>query len=449
MRISSHHALSALAACATASAFGFSAQITDTKTDQNGQTGAVTVTYRLTGEDAVVTADVQTNANLNGKWTSIGPANYTGMTGDVWKKVTADGSLRTISWPTLGDGETKPPTFGRRVRVVLTAWSTNAPPDYLVINLDRSRTIPHAYYTAEALLPAGGSVTNKVYKDDFLVMKRIHAAGVTWMMGNDAVAKKGYAVGGVSERATEVAHPVMLTHDYYIGVYPITAAQHSRIMNKEYVDSRTPAVNIGYLSCRGGKTGAGGRFPSYKDDGTFDWETSHGVEPSYLIGKLRSWTGFKWIDIPTEAEWEFAARAGSSRGVYYTTDMTYATLEASYARVSGNKGQADCEGRTGNLATVGSYLPNGFGLYDMLGNASECVLDWYEDWSTCNEGGPIDASFVRVDPVGPATGSSRVMCGGHYSWGVGYTYIGNRSVGSAAPGWDGGLYGARVCLTLR
>ena len=429
-------------ACCGSSLWAFSSVITDTKTEQDEQTGAVTVTYKLTGEDAVVTADVQTNSVQNKAWASIGPANYTGMTGDLWKKVTADGSVRTISWPTLADGETRPPKFDKHVRVVLTAWSTNAPPDYLVINLNYNKSTPPAYYTDEALLPEGGSVTNKAYKEDQLVLKRMHAAGVTWMMSNDYVAKQG--INTVScRRSSEIAHPVMLTHDYYIGVFEITEAQNAWIRGSATIpDSRVAAKGMGFWTVRGSSKGT--KFPSYKEDGSFDWETSYGTDDGYFVYYLRRRTKFPWIDIPTEAQWEFAARAGS-RGVYYS-GVTLSNL-GEYARYSSNKGQADCEGKTGSIATVGSFKPNAFGLYDMIGNLAECTLDRVENWSTCNNGGPIDANEVWVDPVGAKTGTNRCYAGGMYDWGDGYTYIGRRW--DVAPEWSGGYYGVRVCLTLR
>ena len=95
--------------------------------------------------------------------------------------------------------------------------------------------------------------------------------------------------------------------------------------------------------------------------------------------------------LPTESEWEYAARAG-------TFGPRYGDLD-DVAWYSGNSG-----GRTHD---VGGLDPNDWGLYDMLGNAWEWCHDWYDDYP----------SGSVTDPWGPSTGSARVSRGG--SWGLG------------------------------
>lgn len=441
-------------ACCGTSHWAFSSIITDTKTEQDETTGAVTVTYKLTGEDAVITADVQTNSVQNKAWASIGPVNYTGMTGDVWKKVVADGSVRTISWPALADGETKPPKFDKHVRVVLTAWSTKAPPDFFVIDLTKEE-VP-AFYTHEVLLPYGGSVQNQAYKDRYLLMKRIHAAGITWMMGNDPVAKK--QVSTSYQRATDYAHPVVLTHDYYIGVYELTKAQRNRIEN-EAVPDASPRVAenfLGFCTLRGQTDGV--KYPVFTD-GKFDYLESAKVDSGSVIANLRAKADNEFLfDLPTWAQWEFAARAGSRSvlpdGVAYTQANT-----EKYARVSSNKGTADCEGLKGNIATVGSYLANGFGLYDVLGNVSEATLDRlandYVASPTKTYAYPwlYPADEVTVDPIGgtDTAVNSRAYFAGCYDQDWNNAYIGRwqNAISWTDMKWSYGYLGARIALTLR
>ncbi len=93
--------------------------------------------------------------------------------------------------------------------------------------------------------------------------------------------------------------------------------------------------------------------------------------------------------LPTEAEWEYAARAG-------TTGVRYGELDK-VAWYAGNSG--------GRLSPVGLLPANAWGLHDMLGNVWEWTADWYGAYRTYN-------GFAAVSPTGPGTGSLRVFRGG-------------------------------------
>ena len=130
---------------------------------------------------------------------------------------------------------------------------------------------------------------------------------------------------------------------------------------------------------------------------TYNWPSTAEVEPSTFIGRLHSRTGFNF-DLPTEAQWEYACRAGTTSKYNNGGDS-----ESDLKKLGRYKGNAS-DGKGGYSSahtTVGSYEPNAWGLYDMHGNVYEWCLDWYGDLA----GGVID-------PEGPLSALGRVGRGG-------------------------------------
>ena len=173
------------------------------------------ITYDLAGEAAVVTVDIQTNtmSDASGEYVSIGDANLHFMSGDV-NKLVQTGEGHTILWrpdKAWPGHAVDTPT----VRAVVTAWERDAPPDYMVCDLQSNGCIN--YYTSEAALP-DGPATNDIYKTTKLLMRRIHAANVVWTMG--AANLNSHTTDGA-----ETPHSVTLTEDYYMGVFEITRGQ--------------------------------------------------------------------------------------------------------------------------------------------------------------------------------------------------------------------------------
>ena len=227
-------------------------------------------------------------------------------------------------------------------------------------------------------------VTNDAkYATSHLVVRRIPAGTFTYGTAEDSPA---YAANDIAPVQVTISKP------YYMGVFEFTVAQFVQLTNRT-VDvserSRQPSnyKSYGRNNAVDDLRGTAAAWPTVED----------GVGASTIIGRLRARTGVDGFDLPTEAQWEMAARAGST-GVYYSS--TGDTLNSEAVGKIARAAQS-----TGNTYTnAGNFRPNAYGLYDTLGNAWEMVLDWYE----ANH--EPDAS----DPKGPETGTQRVLKGGYY-----------------------------------
>lgn len=112
--------------------------------------------------------------------------------------------------------------------------------------------------------------------------------------------------------------------------------------------------------------------------------------------------------LPTESEWEFACRAGTTNVFYVGSTLTngMANFDSRYSYVGGTGTVFDTNGVLLNHpVSVGSYPPNPKGLFDMAGN----LWEWCSDWYTNYPASPV------VDPQGPATGTQRVFRGGTFN----------------------------------
>ena len=246
------------------------------------------------------------------------------------------------------------------VSLLRVAESPVTPNLYYVIDLSGGPDAVNYPITTLSAMPAGGWTDE--YKTTKLVLRKIDAG--TFMMG-----------GSVS---TTISQP------FYIGVFEVTGKQYSLVMGGD--GDMRPQMSISYNTIRGSSAGAG-------------WPASSLVDGTSFFGKLRAKTGLDTFDLPTEAQWEYACRAGTT-STYNNGGNTEDDLKT-LGRYSGN-GSDGRGGYSSGATVVGSYSPNAWGLYDMHGNAYEWCLDWYGSLA----GG--------TDPKGATSGSYRVVRGG--SW---------------------------------
>lgn len=289
----------------------------------------------------------------------------------------------------------------------MTAKSRAARADYVVIDLSKGpsvSTFPVRYLSS---IPRAGWTDE--YKTTKLVMRRIPDGTFTMGSPNNEPGR----VGG------EIQHQVTLSKGFYIGVFEVTQRQWERVMgnwpsrftNVTARDTR-PVENVTYYEIRENPLPVASHWEKGSAISS-NWPQSSGVYVESFMGKLRKKTGLATLDLPTEAQWEYACRAGTTTGLNSGKELTNPNLtgpntnpnlsELGRYRDNHPGGYSDDFGVStdGGTAKVGSYLPNAWGLYDMHANVREWCLDWHGKYP---ENGH--------DPLGPASGSRRVVRGG-------------------------------------
>ena len=263
-------------------------------------------------------------------------------------------------------------------------------------------------------------VTNDVkYKSTHMVLRKIPANGKSFkfLKGNSKIN----GGNGVN---------VSFTNDFYIGVFEVTQAQFAKTLTHPFAatgdvgSNETNALYTAYRPVNRVPFGKSGRRSLRGVTNGVLWpEGDHTTLDSGSYFKLmQSRTGLVF-DLPTEAMWEYACRGMSTKGEIYTGNYSNDAQGQKIMRafhINGSNGAYTSAGfnntcgrdvdLTDGPAWVGSYLPNAWGLYDMLGNLWEICLD------RIGNVGPEDL----VDPRGPvvswnSTPTDRVVRGGAYN----------------------------------
>ena len=196
----------------------------------------------------------------------------------------------------------------------------------------------------------------------------------------------GDAKGDEDERPV---HKVTISRPFYLGKYLVTQEQWQAVRGpsnpSSHKGSEHPVENVSWPDCR-------------------KFIEALNAKPPAATGRFR---------LPTEAEWEYACRAGSS------TRYSFGDSAADLGRYAWFDGNAE-----ENSHAVGLKQPNAWGLYDMQGNLWQWCADWY--------GGDYYKGSPGTDPSGPPSGQYRVQRGGAWLFGPDFCRSAARSFGGSS-----------------
>jgi formylglycine-generating enzyme required for sulfatase activity len=249
----------------------------------------------------------------------------------------------------------------------------------------------------EEVLAQGDILTNTLDTDVDLDMLYVEPG--TFTMGSPTTE--------TGRQANETEHNVSLTQGFYLGKYEVTQAQYEAVMTG----------NTDSLSATPSQWPNNPNRPVEK----VSWD-----DVQIFLTRLNAQqsgnipAGWAYV-LPTEAQWEYACRAGTTTA--YSWGNTIATSNANYSS-SGLSQTSD----------AGNYAANPWGFFDMHGNVYEWTADWYGSYG----------SGAQTDPEGPASGSARVRRGG--SWNLDGTILRSAYRSNYAPSYRSSDLGFRVAL---
>ncbi|MBQ6248377.1 MAG: SUMF1/EgtB/PvdO family nonheme iron enzyme [Kiritimatiellae bacterium] len=362
---------------------------------QDAATKRVTVTYDLS-EDAIVTAAF----TVGGAALPV-PAT---VAGDV-NRLVSSGTGKTIVWNPSLDW---PLQSAADVSATVSAWTKEVPPDYLAVKLFDDGVGAKRWYFATAGDIPGGA-TNRLYKSDYLLMRRIPAEGIKSRLGNDStrpIAGKDYQT-----------HLVAFTNDWYMAVYEFTEAQYAHVGGSRvagpYFTGEGYAEEHPYLPMTG---------VFWKANIRGNVGVAAAPESASILGKLRTLTGIATFDLPTDAQWEFSCRAKTA------TTLNDGTDTSGSGEGIGNMNRVAWSNKnaSGRPHEVGLKAPNAWGLYDMLGNVVEWVRDGFHSYTDADD----DVDPLWTTGAFPRRGGSFIDDGNRVN-------SGDRDSGRAHKGWGG------------
>ena len=351
--------------------------------------GMVDIDYTVTSDDPNADVWVYPIGYDKDSNTSMAPR---ALTGDGVNAPVKAGTHR-MTWTVTEDY----PDFHSTAFTVKMIALVGAAP-YMVVDLSGgvdAISYPVSYLSS---VPEGG--WGDEYKTTKLVLRLIPPG--SFMMGSpsDEAGRGSY----------EDLHGVVLTKPFYIGVFEVTQKQYQLVMGADpssYKGDMRPVERVSYNNIRGSVNGVG-------------WPTHNQVDANSFMGRLRSKVNMLF-DLPTEAQWEYACRAGTAtalnNGKPYDNSVNCNEVARWGCNSANNSSYGwvwDGKGGYTQTTKVGCYLGNAWGLYDMHGNVQEWCLDYWNDGL---------GTAGCIDPKGSGTKYGnrydyRVVRGGYHSVGV-------------------------------
>jgi formylglycine-generating enzyme required for sulfatase activity len=263
-----------------------------------------------------------------------------------------------------------------------------------------------------------GEVTNSVG------MKMVAVPSGTFTMGStDAEVRRLQNEWTIPEdllRTEQPAHKVDISGTYLLGKYPVTVGQFRLFVEETGYRTVAEAQGFGWVYDQGKKHWVKKSNVSWRNPGT---QTGDDY-PVTLLCYADAEAFCNWLSrkegrkyaLPTEAQWEYAARSGQD-GQRFPWGNDYP--DGRKLNIADRRSPMPWADRTvddgyAGPSPVGSYEPNGFWLYDMVGNVWQLCADYYEPRAYQGKD-----SAVTTDPGGPARGKKRVVRGGNWAFGAG------------------------------
>lgn len=238
------------------------------------------------------------------------------------------------------------------------------------VKLVEDKTVPQqqvAVTPNPTISTASSASSNRTFTVNGVTFEMVYVKGGTFTMGCTSEQ------GSECNNDEKPSHSVTLS-DYYIGKFEVTQELWRAVMGDE------PIYNGGWTD----EYGKGNNYPAYR----VSWND---IQEFITILNQKTSANFR---LPTEAEWEYAARGGNKSNGYKYGGSNKIGNVAWYTDNSGDR-----------THRVGTKLPNELGIYDMSGNVWEWCQDWYGSYS----------SGSQTNPPGPSSGSRRVIRSG--GWG--------------------------------